>query len=76
MTHKENLDHSLKLHNYEKPHSLSKSVLQISSNSIKEFSSIYFASKQTGISVYSIRNSCVNKRELSGGFVWKYKDVI
>lgn len=76
MTHKENLDHSLKLHNYEKPHGLSKSVLQISSDSIKEFSSIYFASKQTGISVYSIRNSCVNKKELPGGFVWKYKDVI
>lgn len=72
-THKENLNHSLKLHNYERPNSLSKSILQISSNSVKEFSSIHYASKQTGISIYSIKKSCLNNIKTTDGIIWRYK---
>lgn len=73
VTHKENLNHSLKLHNYEKPNSLSKPILQISSNSVKEFSSINYASKQTGISSHYIKKSCLNNIKTTDGTLWKYK---
>jgi hypothetical protein len=66
-TRTDNLNYSLKLHNYERPNCLSKSILQISADSIN------YTSKQTGISIYSIKKSCLNNIKISGGIIWKYK---
>lgn len=53
----------------------SKAIYQFDLNEhfIKEFSSKYEASKQTGIAASNIKDVLYGKRKTAGGFIWKYK---
>lgn len=52
-----------------------KPIIQITKSNeiIKEFKSISFASKTTGIDCASINKCCNNKQKSSGGFLWRFK---
>lgn len=55
---------------------LSKPVLQYDKNGnfIKEYSSIMYAERKTGIYHQNIGKVCRGKYHTAGGFLWKYKD--
>ena len=54
-----------------------KVVLQFSldGNLITSFNSVAEAERQTGISKFTIRDTCIGKQLTSGGYIWKYKEV-
>lgn len=65
-------------HTEEECVKMSVPVLQYDKNGnfIKEYKSVNFAQKQTGINRPNICAVCKNKRKFAGGFIWKYKNNI
>ena len=79
MTNKENVNHSLDLHNRIKENKRSKKVVQIDPKThkiIKEFCSVSVASKETKINYNSISWCCRGFRGqvYGGGYKWSYLD--
>lgn len=59
----------------DNPHS--KIVLQINNNEIiAEFYGVMEAARQTGLKSYSIYQVCQHKMKSTGGYNWKYKEVV
>ena len=67
---KKEMERGLKLGRVSKK----KSVLQITTDGIKEYESITEASKQTEINFRCISNCCRGKQKTAGGYVWRFAE--
>lgn len=75
ITNKENVNYSLDIKGRYKENKRSKKTFQIDSKTnkvIKEFRSIYRASKETGINFTGISNCCKGKQNTAGGYNWSH----
>lgn len=74
-THKYNINYGSRTRKVVKK--LSIPIIQIDATNgdiIKEFSSLHEASKITGVQISHICNVCKGKRNIAGGFIWRYKN--